>query len=187
MESIFKFKKAKKMVGDFDADDATEWTLLTKPQIGNVTLFVHFHKMWCVEEQPEVPADENDEHHQPAVVRQPQCEIYYGFVKDDKFVVEKTNKFSERTDELTQKRLNEYIEWYIENGYTKDWANYNADNTPVAPSYYGHEKQDSRRSAMMNLGSILKGGNALSSGKNPHVKLGSPMVLGKTANTNKNP
>jgi hypothetical protein len=139
MENIFKFKKAKKMVGEFDADDPHEWTLLTKPQIGDVTLFVHFHKLWLVTEVPEVEEDEeNGIEYQAGVQRMPVCEVYYGFLKDDKFVVERQNQFKERIDELAQKRFLQNLQRYLDEGYSKDYNNYKGDD-PIVPNYYGHQ------------------------------------------------
>jgi len=142
MDSIFKFKKPdkKKIGGVFDADDKKEWCLLTKPQIGNVTLFIHFHKLWCVTEVPEVQEDEaNGIEYQVGVQKQPVCEIYFGFVKDDKFVVEKYNTLKDRIDDLAQNTLNGNIQRFLDEGYAKDWNNYKGDE-PIVPNYYGHQK-----------------------------------------------
>jgi hypothetical protein len=154
MENLFKFKKAKKMVGEFDADDPHEWTLLLKPQIGDVTLFVHFHKLWLVEEKPEIEADEeNGIEYQAGVQRVPACEVYFGFMKDGKFVVERSSNFKERIDELAQKRFLQNLQRYLDEGYNKDWNSYKLDE-PVTPNYYGHQKDQSgsMSAAMGSLG-----------------------------------
>lgn len=174
MESIFKFKKAKKMVGNFDADDPHEWTLLTKPQIGNVTLFVHFHKLWLIQEQPAIEADEdNGIEGQEEIKRQPYCEVFFGFVKDDKFVIERQNSFKERIDELAQKTFLKNLQKYLDDGYDKDWTNYNADNSPVPPHYYEHQKSGSPmgspQQVMNMMQQVTKG--IIPSGRKPHVML----------------
>ncbi len=56
--SLFKFKTKKIMIGEFDPDDEDEWTLLIKPQIQDMPLFMHFHKGWNVTEVAE--DEEND-------------------------------------------------------------------------------------------------------------------------------
>lgn len=179
MESIFKFKKPdKKKVGDFDSDDKHEWQLLVKPQIGNVTLFVHFHKLWLVEEKPEVQEDEaNGIEYQPGVQRVPVCEVYYGFIKDDKFVVERQNRFQERIDELAQRRLNTNLQNFLEQGYTKDWNNYKGDE-PIVPNYYGHQEKPGLNPKIFG-------------GKRPHQILKNVMqsvqLGGNQPNSNPNP
>lgn len=177
-DSIFKFKKpAKKTVGDFDADDKQEWCLLVKPQIGDVTLFIHFHKLWCVTEVPPVMGkdeDGNDIIEEPGVEKMPVCNVYFGFVKDDKFVVERQQTFKERVDELVHKTLNKNIQNFLDQGYTKDYNNYKLDE-PIVPNYYGHKKEDKPGF----LSGIL--GN-----KKPHVLLKNMMQsvsLGKNSNS----
>lgn len=153
-KSIFSFKKAKKKVGDFDTDDPQEWVLLHKPQIGDVTLFVHFHKLWCV---TEVQGDE--ENGIQEVKKAPGCEIYTGFLKEDKFVVEKRRAFVERIDDLANKHLLRDLQQYLDMGFTKDYNNYLVD-VPVTPNYYEQPVQD-------KSGSML--GGAI---KRPHIMLG---------------
>lgn len=166
-ESIFKFKRAKKMIGDFDADEQKEWVLLIKPQIGNVTLFTHFHKMWLVDEVPPTEEDEeNGIEYSPGVQRQPLCMVTFGFIKDDKFVVERSQNFTERTDELANKTFVRNLEKFVEDGFTKDWANYEANGDPKVPDYYSHKQEGSKTSGpsnhslkmMKSLQSMVRGG-----------------------------
>lgn len=141
-ESIFKFKKAKKMVGDFEPDDPNEWCLLVKPQIGDVTLFVHFHKHWCVIEIPEIEEDEdNGIEYQAAVQKQPVFDVYSGFLKGDSFVVEHSRSRASRVDEMANKDFLRNLQGYLDAGYTKDWNNYTGD-VANTPNHYGHQQQD---------------------------------------------
>lgn len=142
MESLFKFKKPnKKMVGEFDTNDGQEWCLLHKPQIGNVTLFIHFHKLWLIQETPEIVADEaNGIKGRPGILRKPSLEIFTGFVKEGKFVVEKQRQIAERIDDLANQRFLKNLELYLNDySYKKDWDNYMQDQ-PVVPNYYEQPK-----------------------------------------------
>jgi hypothetical protein len=114
--------------------------LLLKPQIGDVTLFVHFHKLWLVEEKPEIEADEeNGIEYQAGVQRVPACEVYFGFMKDGKFVVERSSNFKERIDELAQKRFLQNLQRYLDEGYNKDWNSYKLDE-PVTQTIMAIKK-----------------------------------------------
>src|SRR5687767_7763679 len=96
---IFKFKKkAVKKIGDFDVLDTSEWTLLTKPQIQDVTLFVHFHKLWNVTEVAGVLEDpDNGIEGVEEVKAQPAWEYNIGFIKEGKFIVTKQHHVSAQT------------------------------------------------------------------------------------------
>lgn len=139
-ESIFKFKKAKKMVGNFDPDDKNEWTLLIKPQIGDATLFIHYHKLWLIQEQPEIEADpDNGVEGQKEIKRQSSYELFRGFVKDGKFVIEKQSQFSAKVDEAISRKFLDSLQTHIDFGYDKDWNMYSNDIAEV-PSYYEYPK-----------------------------------------------
>lgn len=181
MESIFKFKKPEKvMIGGFDPDDQQEWALLIKPQIGDATLFVHFHKLWLVTEQPKIEPDpDNNIEGQDEVVRQSTVMIYTGFIKDDKFVVEKTRPINLKVDIAAQREFLRQLEFYVkELNFEKDWNNY-AGDFPAIPSYYGH--QDSNKSggfgnAKTMINQILGGHQSM--GNNPHVKMQPATTVG---------
>lgn len=153
MESLFKFKKpSKKMVGEFDTNDGQEWCLLHKPQIGNVTMFIHFHKLWLIQEIPEIVADESlGIEGKPGILRKPALEIFTGFVKEGKFVVEKQKIMTERIDDLANQRFLKNLELYLdEYGYNKDWDNYIKDQ-PVVPNYYEQPKGTKTTKSLGNL------------------------------------
>lgn len=127
---MFTFKKVKKMIGEFEADDPNEWMLLIRPQIQDVTLFTHFHKLWLVEEVKEDL--ENGIH---GVIRIPTYEVYRGFVKDGNFVVESRQYYPARTSELANKNLNSNLEILVESGYVKHNTYYN-NGKCTAPEYF---------------------------------------------------
>lgn len=141
--SLFKFKKAKVMVGDFDPDDEDEWTLLIKPQIQDVTLFVHLHKQWNVVEVPGTPEIEADEANgieyqeaTPGIMKIPVVHVFTGFVKDGNFVLDKDKAFSHSSFEGVKKDYLKRLQTYTELGFTKDWDMYEHD-IGLKPKYYG--------------------------------------------------
>lgn len=141
--SLFKFKKAKVMVGEFDPDDEDEWTLLIKPQIQDVTLFVHFHKKWNVTEVPGTPEIEEDEANgieyqaaTPGVSKLPIVHVFTGFVKEGNFVLDKHGPFSYQSLESVKKDYVKRLTTYTEKGFTKDWNQYSND-VGQKPKYFG--------------------------------------------------
>lgn len=159
---LFKFKKKEtKKVGDFDVLDTSEWTLLIKPQIQDVTLFVHFHKLWNVQEVAGVEADpDNGIEAVKEVKAHPAWEHKTGFLKDGKFIVTQQKTISEQTYHAIHKRYIKTLENYLEEGYKKDWDNYILDE-PQTPHYYINERtsqeeaQQSMQQKMMSQ--ILRG------------------------------
>lgn len=152
---LFKFKKkGTKKIGDFDVLDSSEWTLLIKPQIQDVTLFVHFRKLWNVEEQPEVLNADGEVEHQ-AVKQHPAYEFNTGFIKDDKFIVQKQKPVGEQTYHAIQKRYMMNLENLINEGYQKDWNNYNGDE-PIVPHYYINERTSQEDLMMQQLAAQAK-------------------------------
>ncbi len=153
---MFNLKKAKKSIGEFSTDDNHEWTLLTKPQFQDVTEFIHLHRLWLIEEKPEILADEaNGVEGQREVKRIPICEAYIGFLKDDKFVVQKMKLVvKERDNAPAQIKFLNHLQVYYDLGYTKDYDNYKGDE-PITPSYYSHElnhqTDQAIKSSMRNL------------------------------------
>ena len=136
---IFKFKKTtSKKVGDFDVNDKSLRTLLIKPQIQDVTLFVHFEKLWNVEET----ADELDSDGNivtKGVKSSPVWRHIQGFIKDDKFVVT-TNRLTTAMNYHTiHTRYIQQLEKYLAEGYVKDVNHYNGE-VPIEPKYYVNEK-----------------------------------------------
>lgn len=139
LSSVFKFKKkTSKKIGDFDVIDNTEWTLLIKPQIQDLPLFVHYRKLWNVEEKSEV-TDEDGNVIQEKVEMYPAFEVKTGFVKDGKFIVQQQKSVVKSTyheiDKLYMKSLDDFIKM----GYEKDWNNYNGEE-PIVPGYYANER-----------------------------------------------
>lgn len=184
MESIFKFKRASKTIGDFDANDPNEWTLLIKPQMGGISDFIHMQRMWLVEEKPAVEADpDNGIEGSPEVKKQYAIRVTRGFVRDDSFIVEKDNTTAVRHEVDGNARFVALLKTYVDNDYKKDWVNYNADNTSKTPSYYEHEKSKMGGFGMDMSGamkSIQQMAAQVMPGGNPHVQMGSPFNVQKT-------
>ena len=161
MDSIFKFKKVGiNKIGDFNAVDESEWTLLIKPQIQDVTLFVHYHKMWNVEEKSaEVDADGNET--KKAVEKTPQWLQSSGFIKDDKFIVTQQKPVHRQTFHEIQKVYIQSLTNFIEQGYKKDWNNYVGD-VPQKPTYYINEKTSQEEASAKVMQNMVKMQTAMS-------------------------
>lgn len=136
---VFKFKKTtSKKVGDFDVNDKSLRTLLIKPQIQDVTLFVHFEKLWNVEET----ADELDSDGNivtKGVKSFPNWRHLQGFIKDGKFVVTVNKMVTAMNYHTIHTRYIQQLEKYLAEGYVKDVQNYNGE-VPIEPKYYVNEK-----------------------------------------------
>lgn len=131
MSSPFEFKKKSKSIGDFSATEQQEWNLLLRERLQEVTVFVHFRKMWLIEE-----VEEDEENEIAEQKRNSNIEVTFGFVKDGNFVVEKQRTIKARTDEEGQMLFLKNLANYVEDGYRKDWLNYEADGTAKKPKYY---------------------------------------------------
>lgn len=182
--SLFKFKKAKVMVGEFDPDDSDEWTLLIKPQIQDTTLFVHFHKMWNVTEVPEVQAVEADDangiaavEYQPGVYAHPSIVVFVGFVKEGNFIVTKSKSFSFESFANVKKDYLIRLEEYVGKGFTKDWNMYSNDIAQV-PHYYGNKPLPDASFVGSRPGTIPVGSPQLTTKKLfKHIMLGKPQTI----------
>jgi len=155
---IFKFKKKEtKKVGDFDVLDTSEWTLLVRPQIQDVTQFVHFHKLWNVVEVPGVEADpDNGIEAVKEVKAHPAWEHRIGFIKDGKFIVTNQKVISEQTYHAIHKRYINSLQNYLDEGYKKDWDNYKLDE-PQVPHYYINERTSQEDAMKQQMSHILRG------------------------------
>jgi len=151
-EFKFKFKKPDaKKIGDFDPLDKDEWALLIKPQIQDVTLFLHFHKMWNTVETPEV-VDSDGNVTQKEIKKQPAWKYSTGFIKDEKFIVTQQKVIHRQTFHEIYKAYSQVLEQYIEQGYTKDWNNY-VNGVPKEPEYYINENTSQKEH---NIAQILR-------------------------------
>lgn len=175
--SLFKFKKAKVMVGEFDPDDKDEWTFLIKPQIQDVTLFVHFHKQWNVTEVPGVEAVEEDPDNGivgvegvDPISKIPVLHVFTGFIKDGNFVLDKNKPFSYNSFEAVKKDYLDRLTKYIEMGFTKDWNMY-MGKTIEKPKYFG---------AKGEIGGISNMGKALMQVQSSGPKLTTKGILSHT-------
>lgn len=136
---IFKFKKTtSKMVGDFDVNDKSKRTLLIKPQIKDVTLFVHFEKLWNVEETAEV-LDPDGNIITNGVKSMPAWRHIQGFIKDDKFVVTVNKMITAMNYHTIHTRYINQLGKYLEEGYVKDIQHYTGDEA-IEPKYYVNER-----------------------------------------------
>ena len=136
---VFKFKKTtSKMVGDFDVNDKSKRTLLIKHQIQDVTLFVHFEKLWNVEETAEV-LDPDGNVLVKGVKSMPAWRHVQGFIKDGKFVVTVNRMITAMNYHTIHTRYINQLEKYLNEGYVKDIQNYTGEEA-IEPKYYVNEK-----------------------------------------------
>jgi hypothetical protein len=175
---LFTFKKSNKNIGDFSATEQEEWTLLIKPEIKGVTTYVHFRKMWLIDE-----VEEDEENEIAEQRRNSNIEVKRGFIKDGKFVLEKEQTIKARTDEEGQDFFTRNLIMFTEDGFKKDWDNYQ-DDKAIKPVYYGsngkaiNTEDDLRRFQMMSR--PLTPASNTPAGKNPHV------ILNKIATVSSN-
>lgn len=136
---LFKFKKTtSRRIGDFDVFDRSLRTLLIKPQIQDVTLFMHFEKLWNVEET----ADELDSDGNvvtKGVKSSPAWRQLQGFIKDDKFVVTSNRLITANNYHTIHTKYIQELKWCLDKGYIKDIRNYIGE-IPIEPKYYVNEK-----------------------------------------------
>lgn len=161
---LFKFKKKKILLcNGIDPEDEYEWTLLVKKVYQDFPRFVHLHKMWNVEETPDIPEVEEDtanniqyEEAKEGTHKQPYYRVHIGFIKDGNFVVEKSRNYSAQHIESAKITYLHHLETLQEGEYQKDTEHYDVNDVPITPAYYSSSEQPSgnRRSASMNLQSL---------------------------------
>jgi hypothetical protein len=151
---MFKFKTKKVTIGDFDPDDPYEWTLLIKPQIQDVTNFIHIRRCWNV---TEVAKDE--ENGIDGVFKENVYEIIKGFIKEENYVVQHSISLRNPSIEFAKSKYVEILKDYIEDGWEKDWNMYEneAPGIPKTPSYRKFNTQVSTKqlSLLKNMTSNL--------------------------------
>lgn len=174
MSSPFEFKKKSKSIGDFSTTDEQEWNLLIRERLQEVTTFIHFRKMWLIEE-----VEEDEENEIAEQKRNSNIEVNTGFIKDGNFVIERRKVLQARTDEEGQRLYLKNLAIFVEDGYRKDWLNYEADGTPKKPKYYGTNGKPTEGEDLLRKFQIMSRppGN---SGTHP-VNTGNPHIMMKAA------
>lgn len=132
-KSLFKFKKASKMVGDFDTNAETEWDCLVRRDPYDLPQFLHLHKMWNVTEVP-AQFDSDGNETVKAVEQQPVVMLHKGFIKDDKFIVTASKPYAHGNYHAARMTYIRLLQAYIQDGYNKD------QDAPAVPVYYENEK-----------------------------------------------
>jgi hypothetical protein len=165
----FKLKKSNKMIGDFDTTDPNEWTLLVKEVYQEFSQFIHYRKLWLIEEREEIQEDsENGIEYQFPIKRAPACICYRGFIKDGAHVVTSSHTMSGKDFDSVNKTFLKHLEaCHVDSGYKKEVAMYN-DGIALCPKY--HSNIDD------NSGSLV---GPRTSTMRPHI------LLGKAANSNR--
>jgi cell fate (sporulation/competence/biofilm development) regulator YmcA (YheA/YmcA/DUF963 family) len=139
--SLFKFKKATILACDFDPKSDEEWFMLHKPVYKEFTKFRHYQKLWCVEETEETEES-------PAIRKTYFLRIVSGYIKDGEFVREfdSMSAVSQTTNEIKIdnlcNRLKDYLIIHQNNGYTKDYDQYDSSGKAIVPKYHYNKKDD---------------------------------------------
>lgn len=133
-DSLFKFKKASKMIGEFDTNSEEEWDILIKREAFDLPYFIHFQKMWNVVEVPEVK-DADGNVTTKGITKLPGVKVHYGFIKDDHFICTKENAYSQQSFHQIRKQYIQLLANAIEIGYSKDL------NFSGIPVYFMNENQ----------------------------------------------
>lgn len=146
---MFKFKKKKVLIGGvFDIDDENEWTLLIKPEIQDFPKFIHLRRFWNIK-----PLNE---------YVKARYEVHVGFIKDNKFVLEKTGHrlktdSSKTTIQEMKKMYGKSLQEYLDKGYIKHEEFYGNDDIPASPIYHENQKTLDMASAITTSGASLQG------------------------------
>lgn len=171
-ESLFKFKKTEiKKVGEFDVNEKYEWCMLRKSQYQDVTVFMHFHKLWNVVEVPEV-VDADGTVTTQAIKAQPAFEYNTGFLKDDKFIVTGRKTVHDQTFHGIHKKFINALANGLQDGYKKDWSCYKLD-IPQPPSYYHNEKTSENEIMKQQIVNFQRNQGTTNSG---NIPVGSPII-----------
>lgn len=149
--SLFKIKRQKKQICGIDPLDDSEWTMLIKPQIQNVTLFAHLKKNWNVTE-----VEPDEENNIKEVRKHDSFNITIGFIKDGQFIVQANNIYRKG---LFMKKLS----IYEEDGYIKHDEMY-LGGFPSEPVYHGSNGNQKSFHNSIDLSKIMSSGNLPSVG-----------------------
>lgn len=179
----FGFNIKPKMVGEFNASDPSEWTLLIKPQIKDDTLFVHIQCEW---------KRKLSEFEIEAGITEPPMRIIIntGFMKDGQFVLSNTaNSAGGRHSTMAQtlKTYAQLLSDYQSAGYIKHGEMYLGSKDPEEPTY-----RSSKGGNMANVANFMNGPNMVALGtannppKNPLIMLKN-LKQSQSPNTNQNP
>lgn len=125
-ESIFKFKKGKRLVAGIEISDAKKWIMLLKKEYQGDTTFVHF----CMYRDKEFD-------------KVTGVHIFTGFMKGERFVVTRNRMLENKgfNDFNIISRLTAEMEKLAKEGYSKDEFQYTFGE-PGNPSYFKDPEEE---------------------------------------------
>ena len=117
---VFKFKKAKKLLGGIEISDVKKWIMMLKKVYQGDTVFVHY----CLYRDKEFNTVTG-------------IHVFEGFMKGERFVVQKNRMLNNKghNDFNVLTRLNDEMERLVKDGYLRDESQY-ISGEPGNPSYF---------------------------------------------------
>ncbi len=118
--SVFKFKKAKKLLGGVEISSVKKWIMMLKKEYQGDTLFRHY----CLYRDKEFETVTG-------------IHVFEGFMKGERFVVTRNRMLNNKgfNDFNVLTRLNEEMERIVREGYLRDESQYFIGE-PGNPSYF---------------------------------------------------